>query len=147
MVRSHWRVLTLVAFLLNIVVVQIPGRFDGNPEQVLKMPNLVAPATWAFAIWGMIYIGELAGMVWICLVKCNECQDAIMRSVPSWCAANIAQCLWCTAFRPWNIDELWVSAFMLGSIAACLFASQRAMLEGFNARGTPSTITRAAVVF
>lgn len=147
MIRPHWRVLTVIAFAVNFAVLQIPGRFDGDPAAVLKMSNLVAPAGWAFAIWGMIYVGELAGIVWIFLVQCKDCQDAIARAVPAWCAANMAQCLWCTAFRPWSIDQLWVSALMLGSIAGCLFASQRAMLDGFNSKGTPSTITRMAVVF
>lgn len=146
-IRPHWRVLTVVAFAVNFAVLQIPGRFDGDPEQVLKMSNLVAPAGWAFAIWGMIYVGELAGVVWIFLVQCQDCQEAIARSVLSWCAANMAQCLWCTAFRPWSIDQLWVSAIMLGCIAACLFASQQAMLKGFSATGTPATITRMAVVW
>jgi len=113
----------------------------------LEMPNLVAPAGWAFAIWGVIYIGEGLGMIWIFVVKPKDCQDAIERSVPAWCAANIAQCLWCAAFRPWAIDQLWVSAIMLGTIAACLFASQRAMLEGFNAKGYPAMITRIALMF
>jgi len=171
MIRPHWRVLTVLAFVLNVVVLVIPGRLDGNADvDVLQMPNLVAPASWAFTIWAVIYMGELAGMVWIFLVQSNdcqdaiarkvpcwgdaiarlrskECQDALARSVPSWCAANIAQCLWCIAFRPWFIDHLWVSACMLGSIAACLFACQRAMLEGFTAKGIPATITRMAVVW
>jgi len=147
MIQPRWRVFSVSAFVLNCIFVRIPGRLDGDPTQVLGRSTLFAPAGWAFAIWGVIYLGELIGIVWICVVKCSDCQEAIARSVPGWCAATLAQCFWCVAFRPWALDQLWVSAIMLGSIAACLYPSQQAMLRGFKAKGAASVITRMVVVW
>lgn len=133
---------------MGVGVVLIPGRFDADPKRVLEMPNLFAPAGWAFAIWGVIFVGEFLGLVAMFFVKDKDCEDAIASSVPSWCAANLAQGLWCIAFRPWLLSQLWVAAVMLGTIAACLFASQQAMLKGLEpAVQKKAAITRIFVLF
>ena len=56
----------IAGFLINLGSVSLPGRFDSdvNPESmVFPWPTLVSPAGFAFAIWGVIYLGELAGLV------------------------------------------------------------------------------------
>ena len=55
----------VVGFLINIVSVSIPGRFDSDVDptnMTFPWPTLFAPAGFAFAIWGVIYLGELLGM-------------------------------------------------------------------------------------
>lgn len=122
--KAPWRSASVLAFLLNVYFVSLPGRLDGDPETALRMPTLLAPAPWAFVIWAVIYIGELLGIVWICTCAKKSGTEAIAKSTAAWCAANVAQSLWCCAFRPWAKDALWISAALLGATAACLFPAQ-----------------------
>lgn len=82
----------------------------------LLRDRLFAPAGYAFAIWGVIYIGEVCGAVLAFRRKASV--DV------AWCAANMSQCLWCLAFRPWALDKLWLSTGLLGTTALCLWRSQ-----------------------
>eukprot|EP00930_Biecheleria_cincta_P039468 TRINITY_DN27132_c0_g2_i1.p1 TRINITY_DN27132_c0_g2~~TRINITY_DN27132_c0_g2_i1.p1 ORF type:complete len:314 (+),score=27.37 TRINITY_DN27132_c0_g2_i1:60-1001(+) len=133
--KAPLRSASVLAFLLNVYFVSLPGRFDGDPDTALRMPTLLAPAPWAFAIWAVIYIGELFGLVWIC-VCARKCEpELIAKSTVAWCAANVAQSLWCCAFRPWAKDALWLSAILLGATAACLFPAQAGMKQ-VRDRGT-----------
>lgn len=122
--KAPWRSASALAFLLNVYFVSLPGRFDGDPETALRMPTLLAPAPWAFVIWAVIYMGELLGIVWICTCARGVETEPIAKSAAAWCAANVAQSLWCCAFRPWAKDALWLSAALLGTTAACLFPAQ-----------------------
>lgn len=156
LIKTHWRIWSVLAFILNFVVVRIPGRLDGSPRDVLEMPNLLVPAGYAFAIWGIIYLGEIAGMVWIWLPESRsggwigarqyaDWHELFSSSAPAWCAANVAQCLWCISFRPWALDHLWLSACMLGTIAACLFACQRSTAQALKADNL--AMTRALLLW
>lgn len=121
--KPIWLGASALVFFLNVVVVSLPGRFDSDPENALKMPNLLVPSPWAFIIWAVIYIGEFIGLVRqaTCTGACNERFAAAARA---WIAANVAQIMWCCTFRPWALGMLWLSAMMLGTIAACLFPAQ-----------------------
>ena len=52
---------------INVITVSIPGRFDSDVEATSNMafpwPTLLAPAGYAFAIWGVIYVGEVMGLL------------------------------------------------------------------------------------
>lgn len=122
--KVPWRLASALAFCLNVVLVSLPGRFDSDPESAMRMPTLLAPAPWAFVIWAVIYMGELIGLAWWFLCGRSEPTRSIEKSSLAWCAANVAQSLWCCAFRPWAQDKLWLSALLLGAIAACLFPAQ-----------------------
>jgi len=130
---SGWRLASAAAFALNVAVVSIPGRFDGDAAAAESMlfpwDTLFAPAGWAFAIWGIIYIGEFAGVL-LPLFENKEgpqAEQVEAPHAPAWVFANVAQCLWCTSFRPWCLGLLWLPAVMLASTAACLLASQTSL--------------------
>ncbi|CAB9516102.1 expressed unknown protein [Seminavis robusta] len=136
------KVANIVAFVTNTTAVSIPGRMDGdqdarmrqgdmNPHDestplnnnnniVQRNRTLVAPAGWAFAIWGPIYLGEA--------IFCGaQFWDPTMTAaVPSmtapFVAANLTQSLWCASFRS-SYSQGWhkyISVFMLGGTAFSL---------------------------
>merc|ERR1740122_936921 len=131
--------LQCLGMLVNVVSVSIPGRFDSEPDILdsPRWPTLLSPAGFAFAIWGVIYLGEFVGLAALC---CN--QEGVLVAAPSsraWLCANIAQSLWCLAFRPWTLSRLWLSAFCLGTTAFCLLCSQRQLVADV-ARAPPSRV-------
>ena len=120
-----------IGFLVNLVSVSLPGRFDSDVEEMnnntFPWPTLFAPAGFAFAIWGVIYLGEMIGMA-LLLFNAGGVADAIGPASRAWLCANIAQALWCLAFRPWALSKLWLSSVCLAATALSLYASQRAMV-------------------
>jgi len=112
--------------LVNIIFVAIPGRFDSDIDDpqtmVFPWPTLLSPAGFAFAIWGVIYVGEVVGMA--VLLSCGELADRAAPAARAWLSANVAQALWCLSFRPWALDKLWLSSACLIATAACLYTSQ-----------------------
>jgi len=67
------RIMWVAAFFINLATVSIPGRFDGLAVEAknrgdsspgyqyrggIPWTPVFAPAGWAFAIWGLIYLGE-----------------------------------------------------------------------------------------
>lgn len=113
----------VIGMAVNIVSVSLPGRFDGDANVLLQSPwpTLFSPAGFAFAIWGVIYLGELAGIAAIIWSSEDEWKD---RSSQAWLSANLAQTLWCLCFRPWALGQLWLSSVCLATTAYCLFRSQ-----------------------
>lgn len=134
----------VLAFATNVTAVSIPGRMDGTAQlrgndsdnimtendiqeksgdnivQASRDRTLVAPAGWAFSIWGPIYLGEAA------LVAATFTNPTIMATMPEWtvpfCAANLTQSLWCASFRPKYAHgwRKYVSVAMLGGTAVSL---------------------------
>ena len=133
-----------LAFATNVTAVSVPGRMDGaqdakmrggdwNPHeddlkakagdnivQASRDRTLVAPAGWAFAIWGPIYLGEAI----FCASTLYD--PTIQAALPSltvpFVAANLTQSLWCASFRP-SYAHGWhkyVSVLMLGGTAVSL---------------------------
>ena len=66
----RWQVANFAAMLLNVAAVSQPGRLDGEVARDLQAGRAASrtaggrsffmPAGWAFAIWGLIYAGEVA---------------------------------------------------------------------------------------
>ena len=60
-----YRLLWGISFLTNLLTVQLPGRLDGEiandgkNKAPLRFDTLFAPAGYAFAIWAVIYLGEI----------------------------------------------------------------------------------------
>jgi hypothetical protein len=122
------RVVWVVAFLTNLVTVSLPGRFDGLQVEAQKQKQqgrnnfkggipwtpVFAPAGWAFAIWGVIYLGELlaTGVVGLGYM------ESVLPSLPFWAAANLFQSLWCGCFRPAFANHLYVPSILLALAAA-----------------------------
>ena len=117
-------------FAINVLSVVIPGRFDSDVEATSTMsfpwPTLLSPAGYAFAIWGVIYVGEFLGIA--ILAGSRDFAEVAAPSSFSWFCACASQALWCASFRPWALSRLWLSTFALGATATCLFVSQRALV-------------------
>ena len=157
--RHRWgpRVLWVAAFLLNLVTVSQPGRFDGNaaaastastkggkPARALKtdIPKyqggipwtpVFAPAGWAFAIWGAIYLGEMLVTAYVAVLDLPEPMRAFKPPLRPealtlwWAAGNALQSLWCLAFRPQFSNHLYVPAALLGGAAACILMAHNVL--------------------
>ncbi|GMH57891.1 hypothetical protein TrRE_jg3249, partial [Triparma retinervis] len=59
--------------------------------------TLLAPAPWAFAIWGPIYLSELLLMLYI--TTTSNLPPTLTTAAPYWFLANVSQALWCLSFR------------------------------------------------
>ena len=81
--------------------------------------SLFAPSSWAFAIWGAIYTGELLTTLYVGLKGREELRSASL----FWLAGNVFQCLWCAVFRPRFKSALWLPALMLGLSSASFFGA------------------------
>mmetsp|Transcript_21490 Transcript_21490/g.62624 ORF Transcript_21490/g.62624 Transcript_21490/m.62624 type:complete len:314 (-) Transcript_21490:250-1191(-) len=144
--RQNWVAASSGAFLLNVALVSFGGRFDSNVKDASSFPwaTLVSPAGFAFAIWGIIYTGELVGVAW-CWLRAIDAEHAaaLTTATPAWVAANVAQSMWCLAFRPWALNRLWLSTLLLGTTAVCLLVSQMESAAAI----TPVDATYWAVVW
>ena len=133
--------LNAAAFGMNVLSVSLPGRLDGSEAELEKRKEqkekvteedeifirvnearkmqLINPSGWAFAIWGVIYLGELA-FVSIGQYNSPSVTQLLPRMTAPFVAANLFQSLWCATFRPkyYNLKKGWwqkyISAAMLG---------------------------------
>lgn len=105
----------VIPFLTNFITVSLPGRFDSQQEKagdVFKLlRTLFEPAPWAFAIWGVIYIGELLLTGYVGIIGQQE--SVIKKAMPAWLAGNLFQSLWCLTFRPQFGGVLWLPMSLL----------------------------------
>jgi hypothetical protein len=113
-----WQVLTAGSFFTNMLVL----RQSGNPGPS-GPPRLFAPAAWAFSIWGPIFLGELAYVLYQLLPSVVEKSSWWLAKCSVYFSATMAmQSLWCFAFRPWATVHGfgWISALLLGIGAVSL---------------------------
>ena len=132
-----YRILWVVAFGLNLYTVSLPGRFDSEAARSSKTSSsssafpwqtVFAPAGWAFAIWGVIYLGEMLITLYVGLV--GKPFDAIRKSSIYWGAGNLFQSIWCLAFRPKFKQSLWLPMSLLASGAVSLFFCHYELSKG-----------------
>ena len=129
--KSAWayRALFVVTFVLNVVSVSVPGRFDSmavvdkKTGKVVAYPweTLFAPAGWAFAIWGVIYVGELLLTTHVAVL--GKPVVALKKAATFWAAGNLFQSLWCGVFRPRFKDTLWLPMLCLAAGSASLLGA------------------------
>ena len=136
-----WRRPYALALTINILAVAIDGRFDSEGDLTkLPWPTLFSPAGFAFAIWGLIYVGEVVGLAVVLSAGGTggaAVERAVRASNPTWLAANCAQALWCAAFRPWALELLWLPTLLLGTSALCLLHAQRRLLKAATEAPVP----------
>jgi hypothetical protein len=142
------RTLNLVMFGVNLYATTRPGRIDGPNQDDLASElthhqksakrreeddlmdvyrtdqrgrTLLAPAGWAFAIWGPIFAGELI----LCLSSVAFLDESkpvatlVRRASAGFAVAQAFQALWTASFRPKYAKghALYVSSLMLTGIA------------------------------
>ena len=119
-----YRVVFVLAFIANLVTVGIPGRFDSlvktdsDGKQVYPLgETLFAPAGWAFAIWGAVYLSELLLTLQVAII--GKPMEILKAITPYWTAGQLFQSLWCFVFRPKFKEALWLPTLhlALGSLS------------------------------
>jgi hypothetical protein len=133
-----YRVLWVAAFIVNLITVSLPGRFDsevakntGNGKDAingLPWKTLFAPAGWAFAIWGVIYVSEILLTAYVGII--GKPVETLKKATPFWVAGNLFQSLWCFVFRPKFKGALWLPASQLFFGAVSLSLAHRELTEG-----------------
>ena len=130
------KVANALLYALNLYAVQQPGRLDGRrAAQVSNNKNnkkqhelfsdnrersLVFPSGWAFAIWAVIFLGELCFCTSAMLVPASApVATAIQKASAGFMMGQVFQVLWAASFRPkYSEGRLrYLSAFMLSGIA------------------------------
>jgi hypothetical protein len=88
-----WRTAIVAAFAVNLFAVSIPGRLDGQAQREgpRQWATLFAPAQWAFAIWGLIYIFETAFTVYAAFGAQGALAEALRQATPHWVTAHLMQ--------------------------------------------------------
>ena len=142
-----WQILNVGAYALSVASVSAPGRVDdemaaqarrraraADPAAGTGIPRdhwsrgRFAPAGWAFAIWGAIFLGE-AVFAATCAAPLlgrpppDDASAAVYAAVaPWWALACGLQSLWCAAFRPAfrAPRRFWISAALLFAEAGAL---------------------------
>jgi hypothetical protein len=87
------------AFVVNVISNIFPagGVNIGAISNTLFKDVLIIPANYAFAIWGLIYLGLFAFGIYQLLP--NQRQDEDLRRIGYWMAiASVAQCVWVYLF-------------------------------------------------
>ena len=138
------RFLWVAAFIINLGTVSIPGRFDGLAVEAknrgdtspgyqyrggIPWTPVFAPAGWAFAIWGVIYLGEMAATAFI---GARGGAALLQGSLSWWIAGSLFQALWCGCFRPAFSDHLYIPSTLLACAAASQLANHAAMTDAIN---------------
>eukprot|EP00520_Triparma_pacifica_P018595 CAMPEP_0118645714 /NCGR_PEP_ID=MMETSP0785-20121206/7653_1 /TAXON_ID=91992 /ORGANISM="Bolidomonas pacifica, Strain CCMP 1866" /LENGTH=335 /DNA_ID=CAMNT_0006537625 /DNA_START=261 /DNA_END=1265 /DNA_ORIENTATION=- len=71
-----------------------------SPISIVGGRTLIAPAPWAFAIWGPIYISEFLLILLILSTSSTSPLFQTLQTVsPYWFLSNLSQALWCASFR------------------------------------------------
>jgi hypothetical protein len=118
------------AFLLNLITVSIPGRFDnlvvaGGGKLSFPWRTVFAPAGWAFAIWGLIYSGEALLVAYVGAIGTPKI--ALKNAAIYWLAGSIYQAKWTFLFREQFINNLYLPMISLALGSASLFAAHGAL--------------------
>lgn len=130
--KSPWsvvRIANLLSYGINVISVSRPGRLDGEAaveDGQLSPRNgktLVAPAGWAFAIWGPIFLGEAVGV--LSQFFLNDEMAPIVKLLREtsgpFIAAQLFQSMWCATFRKkYDENKMFISVGMLSATAYSL---------------------------
>jgi len=134
-------IVTLVfALILNGLASTLPlnGRDTGQISDMY--PTLFTPAGYVFSIWGLIYLGLIALVVFGATNK----GDAITEKLGFWFAASsVLNGLWIVA---WHYDWLLLSLFlMLGILASLIAAYERLGIGRTAASGAETWLVRVPI--
>lgn len=128
--RWLYRALWSFVFIVNLIAVSIDGRFDSDTTRtaasnrddksgtILTFTPVFAPAGWAFAIWGVIYLGETL-LTAVVALPLEGYTSFLKHATPFWVGANLFQSLWCACFRHRFKNMLWLPSMCLIAAAFC----------------------------
>jgi hypothetical protein len=139
---SQLKLINAAAFALNMFAVSVPGRLDGKESSEKDGGNpflnriLVAPASWAFGLWGVIFLGELVFSASQFTPLAASIGPLLQQVSVPFIMAQVFQILWAASFRPkYKGKWLSVSSAMLPSIAYSLSKAHNIFCktsEGFS---------------
>jgi len=89
-----------------------------NVELAERWSAIITPIGWAFAIWGIIYLWEIALIVYLYLAR-DDFVDPWQSSWWLWTLANLFQAAWAPLFAT---EKLLPASIALTGIAASLIA-------------------------
>lgn len=118
----------ILAFVMNIWANVAPpnGLTIGGISNTLFQNVLITPANYAFAIWGIIYLGLIAFAIYQLLP--SQIENSLTRKVGYKIAiANIAQIIWlfCFLYRQFTLSFVAMVAILIPLIIAYLQISDR----------------------
>jgi hypothetical protein len=126
--------LNLAAYVINVVIiyVSITGVFGAtNREVSMKYQTLVTPASFAFSIWGPIYIWEGVFVVAQMLPRFRN-RPVVRTIAPFWWSACICQVVWSLLFaQEWLTASLVFMVAILGSLLGLLQRANSVDSESF----------------
>lgn len=154
------RAATAIAYTVQIVAVSVPGRIDGEVAKAIEDERkgsaskstaskegknlspgngrtLVAPAGWAFAIWGPIFLGEFVFVASQAAIPADDPLVPLLKktAVP-FIFAHTFQSLWCAAFRRKYSGNLqYISFAMLSATAFFLSKAHAAFASASSSYG------------
>ena len=141
----NYRFLWVVAFILNVIWLNIPGRYDspvvdknGKIQKFVpkkEFQTCFMPAGFTFAIWGLIYASETLVTLYIAFSSTSmggRALSVVKNATLYWFAGNIYQVLWCVFFRKKYASNLWLSTSMLGAAGYSLVLAVMQLSEGFG---------------
>ncbi len=113
-----WAVLASIVLMIALNYLSQTGVFGGftNKDISERYPTLITPATYAFAIWGVIFLGLLAFGVYQLLPR--QQHNPRLRAVSGWVILNaVANGIWSPIFNHDQIGlALLVILIILGSL-------------------------------
>lgn len=135
--KKFYALLNFVVIIAVIIVNYFAGSsgLDGNTVSSVsaKYDTLFAPAGYAFAIWGVIYLGLLAfGIFQLSRVFFSEKEDDFVLAIGPWLTiANLANMLWIWS---WLSENLALSViFMIAILFSLIIIILRLNMERWDA--------------
>jgi hypothetical protein len=121
---ANFSAVNAAVFALQIVIVFACNASKSNKEVSDKYKTLVTPASWAFLIWPLIYVAELAAVVHMIITVEDQLVAAIS---PAWVMGNLLQAAWAIAFRH---EQLSLAAALLTALSVAMCECMRVLLQG-----------------
>jgi hypothetical protein len=117
---------------------------DMDPSELdRRARTLLAPAGWAFAIWGPIFLGEMVFCASHLLLAApgsaaaSGVSEVVQRASGGFMASQLMQTLWTATFRPkYKGKYVYVSGFFLSGIAISLSRAHAAFTIGMADSGS-----------
>lgn len=119
-----WNYIINVVGINNVTIGELSDSYE----------NLFTPASYAFSIWGLIFLGLIiysVYLVYVAFKKDHRHQDKIIKSAPYIISANILNSLWSYLF----LSELtgWSIVVMFGILISLIIAVVQLDMERYDA--------------
>lgn len=121
--NKHYKILNGIAIVFTIAMNYISNTGIFNKETISTIStnyrNLFTPDGYAFSIWGIIYLGLLAFVVYFGpIFKTNPIKESIISKIKGWFLLScVCNCLWIIC---WINDYLFLSVILMTALFIAL---------------------------